>query len=135
MIAFRGIIGGTVLAWGAWVFVILRFDPALSGWIGHLFFYASLGLAVQGSLMIAGFFWRKKQTGIIASRREIGQIARQAWLGVVFALVSLILASRQLLKWWSVLPLALLIIVIELFFISLQKPTFRRMSTPPPARQ
>lgn len=112
---------GTLAAWAAWIFVIVRFDPTVSDFVGHALFYASLGLALQGTLMLAGIFWRKKQQGMIASRTQMGIIGRQALLFNGFVLVSLILASRQLLKWWNIIPLAVLTLTVELFFISIQK--------------
>ncbi|MDO8505075.1 MAG: hypothetical protein Q7S48_00615 [bacterium] len=112
---------GTVAAWVAWIFVIVRFDPTSAGFVAHILFYASFALALQGTLMLAGIFWRRRQRGMIASKTEMGIIARQALLFNGFLLISLILASRQLLKWWNVIPLAILTLTIELFFISIQK--------------
>ena len=112
---------GTLAAWAAWVFVVLRFDPTAAGLVAHLLFYASLGLALQGTLMLAEIFWKKHQTGMIASRVEMGIIGRQAFLFNGFVLVALLLSSRQLLKWWNVIPLAILTLTIELFFISIEK--------------
>lgn len=112
---------GTLAAWAAWIFVLLRFDPTSAGMVAHILFYASLGLALQGTLMLAGIFWRKKQQGMIASRTQMGIIGRQAFLFNAFVLVSLLLAARQLLKWWNIIPLAVLTLTVELFFISIQK--------------
>ena len=112
---------GTGAAWAAWIFVIVRFDPIAAGAGAHMLFYASLALALQGTLMLTGIFLRKRKSGMIASKTEMGIIARQAFLVSGFVLISLILASRQLLKWWNIVPLAILTLTIELFFISLQK--------------
>lgn len=113
--------GGTVAAWIAWIFMLVKFDPNSGGWIAHLLFYAALGLALQGTLTLAGFFWRRRSHGMIASRAQIGMILRQALLVNAFVLACLILAARNLLRVWSVLPLAVLTLVLEAFFISLSR--------------
>ncbi len=127
-------IGGIVVAWAAWIAVLLQFDPFTGGWIIHLLFYASLGLALQGTLMIAALRLKEKQKGMSASRAEIGTISRQAFLFVTFLIISLILSTRQLLKWWNVLPLAMATLALEYFFVTVsRRPSGASHANPPQA--
>lgn len=119
MISFILLGIGSLIAWGAWIVVLLRFDPFVNSIGVHAIFYASLGLALFGTLILLGIFWHQKRTGMVASKSEVGIIARQAFLFVFFMLILLGLAAINVLKWWSILPLALLTFTIELFFASL----------------
>src|SRR3989338_346721 len=114
---------GSIVSWGAWIFVMVRFDPFVGKWIAHGLFYASLALALQGTLMLAGMFWYKHKYGRTGRRAEVGIIARQAALFVCFIIVVFILSARDILKWWNIAPLAFLTFTIELFFISLSRKT------------
>lgn len=112
---------GTAVAWAAWIFVLLRFDPFVGGGAVKGLFYASLGLALQGLFMILGLLLHQRIHKMAASRQEVGTVARQAFLLVLFVIGMLNLASHELLKWWNVLPLAFFMFMLELFFLSLHK--------------
>lgn len=112
---------GTGIAWSAWFFVVLKFDPNLGGIYAHAMFYASTGLALLGSLLLIGLIFHKWRHGIVASRHKVSVIAREALLIVVFVEILFKLGSARLLKWWNILPLAILMIVVELFFMSMDK--------------
>jgi hypothetical protein len=110
---------GTLVAWGAWSFVLVGFSPFTGGYVAQILFHFSLGLALLGTLMTVGMIWHFRRRGMAASKAEVGIIARQAFLIVAFVIVVLNLASARLLRWWNVAPLALLTITLELFFMSL----------------
>lgn len=112
---------GTAITWGAWVFIILRFDPFVGGVPVRIMFYASIGLALIGTLLLLGMWLHKWRHGRVASRPEAGVILREALLFVTFTIVVLNLASYRLLKWWNIMPLVLLTLSVELFFNSLDK--------------
>lgn len=111
----------SAIAWGAWVFVLYRFDPRVSGLVAHGLFYGSLALAFLGTLILAGLLWHWRRRAMAASRGEVGVIVRQAFLAVTFVIVALLLAANHLLKWWNVIPLMLFAVTLELFFMSLDK--------------
>lgn len=113
---------GSLVAWGAWGFVLASFDPLAGGWTAKALFYASLGLALLGTLMLGLLFWHFKRTGIVAAKSDLGVMFRQALLLVGFVIVILNLASARLLRWWNILPLILLTVSIELFFHSSYRP-------------
>lgn len=112
---------GALFAWGAWVFVLWKFDPQTGSLVGPALFYFSLALALAGTLTLARLLWHHRRAGMSASRLEVGIIVRQALLFALFAVVVLLLAAQRLLKWWNIIPLALLALTIELFFYSLTR--------------
>lgn len=112
---------GALTAWGAWGFVLVRFDPLVDGFIVHGLFYLSLALALIGTLTLLGLRIHTWRTGRMASRSEMGQIVRQGALVTFFVVMILTLAAWRLLRWWNIVPLALLTFTVELFFSSLHK--------------
>ncbi len=122
MAAFVTLATGSLVAWGAWGYVLATFDPFTGGWTAKALFYASLGLALLGTLMLCLLFWHFKRTGIVAAKSDLGVMLRQAVLLVGFVIVLLNLAGARLLRWWNILPLILLTVCIELFFHSLYRP-------------
>ncbi len=119
---------GSLVAWGAWGYVLATFDPISGGWTAKALFYASLGMALLGTLMLCLLFWHFKRTGIVAAKGDLGVMFRQALLFVGFVMVLLGLAASRLLRWWNIVPLILLTVSIELFFHSLYRPRHQ----PPP---
>lgn len=110
---------GTLAAWGACIFVLVRFDPWVGAWLTHFLFYAAFALALQGTLMLAILVRHQKQRQTFLTREVAVRIGRQAAFIVLFSVVLLMLSARRLLHWWNVLPLALLTITLELFVSSL----------------
>lgn len=122
MTAFITLGTGSLVAWGAWAYVLASFDPLAGGWTAKALFYASLGMALLGTLMLCLLFWHFKRTGMVAAKSDLGVMFRQAFLLVGFVIVILNLAASRLLRWWNILPLILLTVSIELFFHSLYRP-------------
>lgn len=111
---------GTVMALAAWIFVILRFDPFSDGWIAHALFYIALGMFLWGVFTLLGVMikvYHKKFT--MLSRFAVGMIARQALLLTFFLLAVLYLMAHSIMRWWNIIPLAILIGITEWFFFSL----------------
>ena len=112
---------GSTIAWVAWIYTLIRFDPLANGLGVHLLFQASLGLAFLGTLIILALIWHKRRIGRMASSFELKIIVRQILLFVLFVIVVLNLASNNLLRWWNIIPLALLTITMEFFFSSINR--------------
>lgn len=128
MASFIVLGSGSLVAWGAWAYVLANFDPFVGGWTAKVLFHASLALALLGTLMLGLLFWHFKRTGIVASKNDLGVMFRQALLFAGFVMLILNLAGARLLRWWNILPLILLTVSIELFFHSLYRP---RHQSPP----
>lgn len=115
------LIAGTGIAWSAWGFILFQFDPFGGGWIAPALFYISLALALLGSVLLIGIVIHTRLHHRSTSRYAVWIIARQSILFTLFGIILLNLAAHRLLKWWNIIPLALLIFTAELFFLSLQK--------------
>lgn len=109
----------TLCAWLAWVFVLLRFDPFINTPWSPLLFYGSLGFALFGTFLNGGIAWNTRNLGRMPSSRETGVIIRHAVLLSLFVIIILNLAALRLLRVWSVAPLAVLLILVELFLNSM----------------
>ncbi len=132
MVPFKILGIGTLIAWGALGLVVLKFDPLRSGFAVVLLFYLAFSLAISGTVMFGGLRlqqWRKRTS---VSRHHVGIAGRQAALFTLFLVLLLILAARRMLLWWNVVPLGLLIIMIELFMLSLTRR--ERSRRPPPLK-
>ncbi|MBI5467387.1 MAG: hypothetical protein HY975_04220 [Candidatus Kerfeldbacteria bacterium] len=119
LVRFLIVLGlGTVLSWSAWVLVVALLDPQTGGVIALMLFYSSLFLALLGTLTLAGFFlryWLEKETLIF---QQVSIALRQATLLSGGATIALMLQSQRLLNIWVFLSLAIVLFVIEGFFLA-----------------
>ena len=113
----------TIVCWAVWAMVINIINPTQAGFLGFLFFYASLFLASIGSISIIGFFIRKVLLREELAFRHVVVSFRQAILLSILIIGSLILQSRGLLTWWNTILFILALTVLEFFFISFKKQT------------
>lgn len=111
----------TLCAWGALAFVVLRFDPLTDTQWPPILFYSSAALALAGTFLNLGIALRLRQLKIMPSSLETKLIVRQATLLTLFILMLLYLGSAKLLRFWNIAPLAILLILVELFFHSLTR--------------
>lgn len=112
----------TGAAWISFGAVVWSIDPTQSGLTGFIFFYATLSLALIGTLTVCGtgvraFFHRDE---IIS--RNVAKAFRQAFLFTVLLDGALALSSQGYLRWWTGAILVLLLAVVELGFLSTQRP-------------
>lgn len=107
----------TVLAWGAWVFVVARTDPATVGTAGLFVFYLALFTAVAGSATIIGLFVRRNDADRV---RAIGIAIRQGLLTALAVIIAVFLQARDLLTWLNLIFLVAALTLLELFVISLR---------------
>ena len=108
----------TVAAWIAWLFVIVSIDPTRTSTLGMIFFYTTLGIAMIGTLSIAGAgirTWAKKDE--LVSRHVIISL-RQSILFSLLILGSLILLAQEFFTLWTASLLIIILALIELVFLS-----------------
>ncbi|MBI4438036.1 hypothetical protein HY631_03755 [Candidatus Uhrbacteria bacterium] len=108
----------TLAAWSAWFVVLNAVDPVAAGWLGLLLFYATLAIALFGSLALLGIavrFW-SKQKGLPV--RVTLRAFRQALLLTSLFIVSLLLLSQGWFRWWTMFLVLLIVGLIELTFVS-----------------
>ncbi|MBI2552589.1 hypothetical protein HYW17_04815 [Candidatus Uhrbacteria bacterium] len=113
------IIATTIFTWLLWGFVLIRFEPSAGAPWSLILFYGTLTLALFGTFLNIGMAWNTRNLGRLPLGGETGIIIRHAVLLTLFILVILNLAAIRLLRVWSVIPLALLVILIEFFLDSL----------------
>jgi len=112
----------TVAAWAGWIVVLYSIDPTSAGWLGFVFFYATLSVALVGTFSIAGAglrVWFKRQE--LASR-HVSRSFRQSILLACLIMGSLALVSQGLFTWWVMTLLVAMVGLVELVFMSAQKP-------------
>ena len=111
----------TTVSWVALLFVMMMIDPSATNWIGFSLFYASLFFSLVGTTAIIGFVVRfyilKKELAF----RAVSEAFRQSFLFAIFMIVVLILLSRHLFNWISIITLILALSLIEFFLISYNK--------------
>ncbi|MEY4745372.1 MAG: hypothetical protein RL272_1317 [Candidatus Parcubacteria bacterium] len=110
---------GTALAWTAVGLVVGTVDPTDTQPMVFGVFYASLFLALTGTLSVIGFLLRAallKRQFVVS--RHVAVSFRQAVLLALLIVVSLLLQSKSLLTWWNALLIVAAITVLEFFFIS-----------------
>ncbi|PIY78796.1 MAG: hypothetical protein COY82_00570 [Parcubacteria group bacterium CG_4_10_14_0_8_um_filter_35_7] len=108
----------TFFCWLAWGVVLFFIDPTQAGFIGLLFFYLSLFLALTGTISLIGFFLR---TLILKNEIVFRHVIISFRQAVFFSMVivgSLFLESKDLFTWWNITFLVLFLTVLEFFFIS-----------------
>ena len=110
---------GTLLAWAGWLVVLFRFDPLTSGIITQILFQGAFAFAIVGTIIVGGTLAHQRRKAVIISRARLGKLLRQALLFVLFVILLLNMAHAQILRWWNLIPLALLILGLEVFFVSL----------------
>lgn len=111
----------TLLCWGALALVVFFVDPNESGLIGIGIFYAAEFFAVVGTASLIGFLCRYYFQPKEFSHIQVRNSFRQAvWLGFLIT-GALILQSLNLVTWWILLILVLILTVMEMFVLSLKK--------------
>ena len=113
-------VAATVVAWLAWALIIARTDPTTAGALGFVLFYLTLFTAVSGSAMIVGLFIRRHADDV---HRSIRIAIRQGALTGLALTVAVFLQTRDLLTWWNLLFLIVALTLLELFIISLRRPS------------
>lgn len=110
---------GTALSWAAVGLIIAMIDPADAHALTFIVFYASMFLALAGTISVIGLAMRVlllKKDFLIS--RQVFISFRQAVLLSLMLVAALILQSKSLLTVWTAVLLAAVLTVMEFFFIS-----------------
>lgn len=111
--------GATFFCWIAWIIVLWRTNPFSAGWVSFFVFYASLFLALWGTLALCGLFIKIKiQHQDDPHFRQVKKTFRQGLLITILFLIALILQSQRILTWWNTIILVLAFTFFELFLIT-----------------
>ncbi|MFZ6014805.1 MAG: hypothetical protein ACOYUZ_00400 [Patescibacteria group bacterium] len=109
---------GTGISWIAWIIIIQTMNPNEAGLFGHLFFYATLFLALVGTLSLLGILYRigiRKRSEVLVNQVRIA--FRHAVLLASLAVMSLWMASRSVLHWYYFILLLVMLSAVEYVFI------------------
>mgnify|MGYP007062788446 CR=1 FL=1 len=112
----------TGAAWIGFCAVVWSIDPTRSGMIGFVFFFATLSLALLGTLTLCGTGLRTLAHRDELVSRHVVKAFRQAFLFTMLVDGALVLSSQGYFRWWTALILILLLAVVELVFLSAQRP-------------
>ena len=116
----------TVACYLALFAVLNFFDPFAGGFLAMLFFYASLFLALTGTLSISGLLFRIFFTKQVLLFKKVVDSFRQAIWFSLLIIITLYLKSANLLVWRNIILLILALVLLEIFFMSYKaKPSAR----------
>lgn len=108
----------TVLALGAWLFVLFIIDPYEAGIIGQIFFYFSLWLFLMGMLVNILVWLRVRFLGGENAIETMGLSFRQGLLLALLVVSIIMLNAYNYYTWWICLLILAGIFLIELYFLS-----------------
>ena len=111
----------TLICWASFILVLYYINPLSADWLGFLFFYGSLFLALTGAFSILGFIARFLFRRDLAVYKQINIASRQAIMLAILLLSVLTLQSQKYLFWWNILLIVIIFSLIELFFISYRR--------------
>ena len=107
----------TLLCWGALGLVLIFVNPYEAGWMGLLFFYLALFLGLSGVFSIIGFILRYLIKRNEFAYRQVKIAFRQGLMFALLVVIALALQGFNLLVWWNLLLLVLLLSGVEYFFV------------------
>jgi len=108
----------TALAWTSWGVVITQINPEVAGLDGFALFYTTLFLSLIGTFALIGLAIRMHTQPHHLPYYLVLLSFRQ---GIFFALLSigaLILQSKDILYWWNILILVVLLTTLEYFALT-----------------
>ncbi len=111
----------TGICWGAFAFVAGLVDPLKTNWLGFILFFLSLFLALAGVFALVGFVFRFVVFKGEVAFRAVKLAFRQSFVFSSFAIILLLLASKDLLTWINFFLLSLLFLALEFFVASQAK--------------
>jgi hypothetical protein len=113
-------ITSTVLSTVAWLFVIIQVDPYTGGYVGVLFFYASLALALFGIVSLISFgILQLAQKHSHPMYKRVGLASIIGLCTTALLTLLLILQSADVLRVWNVMILLFVVLCLGLFKLSI----------------
>ncbi len=104
---------GSGFAWAAFLLILLTVPPDTAGVLGEAFFFASLFVALTGTLTMLGLLGRTRRSSLLPAF-HLRPAFRQGTLLAV-AVVALLLVQRfRFLRWWSVLAVVVVLVGLDL---------------------
>lgn len=120
---------GSAGAWLTWALTLFVIDPTETSIMGFMFFYLTLFMSLVGTFAIIGAAIRVAIRKPDVISRQVGTAFRHSILFSLLIIGSMILLSKDILYWWSMVLFIAVIALFELFFLSM-KPRRRTVSEP-----
>ncbi len=111
----------SVAAWIAWIVVTNAVDPFKTGTLGFILFYATLAIALVGTLSLLGAGIRAWSCPSEHPSRHTIRSFRQSLILSTLILSVLMMLSAGVLRWWSLFLGVLIAAMIELISLSIQR--------------
>ncbi len=108
-----GVFVFTLLAFAAWLGVLLKVDPDGSGLLGRGLFFGSLFAFTLGLVMEGMISLYRKCLGEERAARHIGNAFRQTILLTAFFFLNITLLYRGIWVWWLALLFFAFILLLE----------------------
>lgn len=113
IIAFSGL-----MAWVAWVLIILKLNPYESTGLSLILFYITLMIALSCTLTVFGFYFRVWLFRNEIFYKHINIALRQGIFLSLIAIFCLVFQMMRVFTWWSGLLLVVIAILMEFYFSS-----------------
>lgn len=105
---------GTLIAWLAWVIVLMNVDPQTTNVLGFTMFYVTLMVGLVGALTLVGISYRVLLLGrkdVLS--REVKVSFRHAILLSMVSVIALALSAEKMLHWWVLVVLIAVAGILE----------------------
>lgn len=111
----------TIITWLLFIFIMSKIDPEITNWIGFLFFYFALFLALSGTIAILGFIIRKKIIKETLIFYSVKNSFRQSFLFSFLIVSVLFMLAENLFSWLNIIILIAVLSILEYILISKTK--------------
>ncbi len=111
----------TIITWLLFIFIMNKIDPEITNWIGFLFFYFALFLALSGTIAILGFIIRKKIIKETLIFYSVKNSFRQSFLFSFLIVSVLFMLAENLFSWLNIIILIAILSILEYILISKTK--------------
>lgn len=115
------IILGSIISWLSLGLIIFYFDPQKISFVGFSLFYASFFVSLGGLIFLVTNFLKRKFFKDQLLYYRVRNSVRHAIFFSILIIGWAFLKSHDLLRWWNILLLILILTILEFFFISLNK--------------
>ncbi len=109
--------GLVILTWTIFFFLATMISPETSNWIGFTFFYASLFLALSGSINLISFSIRRHFLKYNIDFYLAKNSFRQSFLFSFLIISVLFMLAENLFSWLNIIILIIILSIIEYILI------------------
>ena len=112
------VIIATAFGWGSWAVVLTKLSPFSVSPLPLILFYASLFVALSGTLTLLNHFLRLWLGSPEAHGKAIHSSVRQATLLSLMVCIGIGFQRLRVLTWWDALLLLAIVLLIEFYFMA-----------------